>query len=274
MKLEDLTNLVITEIESAYVSHTQKSSCLRAPVKNDCWFMCMKFEGKTYYRQGDKVLLSDANSVVLIPPGCNYRFYCAEEGRIVSIYFKVEGDWDADEIFLFKTPDSEKVLRAFFDVAEGKRKNMSGVECMYRIYRLLRSVFEYNIKTKYFPSANREKIEPAINYIEQYYDLKITNDMLGQMCGISTQHFRKLFTEIYGISPIAYVLHFRLTKAAKLLQEKKHFSVAQVAQSVGIHDVYYFSKAFKKYMGVSPKNYSRLKTPPLKGEENIQDNNF
>jgi len=266
MKLEELSNLVITEIDSAYVSHTQKSSCLRAPVKNDCWFICLKFEGKTFYRKDDKVHLSDINSVIMIPPGCNYRFFCTEEGRIVSIYFKVEGEWDADEIFVLKVSDTEKVLRAFFDVSEAKRKNMSGVECMYRLYRLLRMVFENNIKTKYFPSTSREKIEPAITYIEQYYDMKITNELLSQVCGISTQYFRKLFTEIYGLSPIAYVLQFRLTKAAKLLQNRKELSVARISQMVGISDVYYFSKAFKKYMGVSPKKYSQLKTPPLKSE--------
>lgn len=266
MKFEDLPNIVVTDIVSAYVSHTQKSSQLRDPVKNDCWFLALKFEGKTFYRMGEKVYLSDINNAVLIPPGCPYKFYCAEEGRIVSIYFKAAGKWEDNEVYVMNVPDTEKVLRAFFDVAEGKRKNKSGVEVMYCFYRLLKMVFENNIKNRYFPSSSKEKIQPAISYIEQYYDAKITNELLGQVCGISTQHFRKLFTEIYGVPPIAYVLRFRLTKAAKLLRENNGMSVAQVAQSVGITDAYYFSKAFKKYMGISPKKYSRMQTPPNKGE--------
>ncbi len=266
MKFEDLPNLTVTGVVSAYVSHTQKSSQLREPVKNDCWFLGLKFEGKTFYRQGENVHLSDINSAILIPPNCSYRFYCAEEGRIVSIYFKTAEKWDEKEIYVMKMPDTEKMLRAFFDVAECKRKNKSGVETMYCFYRLLKMIFENNIKTRYFPSSSREKIQPAISYIEQYYDAKITNELLGQICGISTQHFRKLFTEIYGISPIAYVLQYRLSKAAKLLQSDKKMSIAQIAQSVGVNDVYYFSKAFKKYMGVSPKRYSQMKTPPNKGE--------
>ena len=266
MKFEDLPNIIVTDVVSAYVSHTQKSSQLREPVKNDCWLLCLKFEGKTFYRMKEKVILSDINNAILIPPGCPYRFYCAEEGRIVSIYFKTSEEWEKDEIYVMEMHDTEKMLRAFFDVAEGKRKNKSNVEVMYNFYRLLKMLFEHNVKAKYFPSSSREKIQPAVNYIEQYYDAKITNDLLGQICGISTQHFRKLFTEIFGIPPIAYVLQFRLTKAAKLLQERHDMSVTQVAQSVGISDVYYFSKAFKKYMGVSPKKYSLMKTPPNKGE--------
>jgi len=266
MKFDDLPNLIVTDVVSAYVSHTQKSSQLREPVKNDCWLLCLKFEGKTFYRIKEQVHLSDINSAILIPPRCPYKFYCAEEGRIVSIYFKTSAKWNEEEIYVLKVPDTEKMLRAFFDVAECKMKNKSGVEVMYSLYRLLKLLFENNIKTRYFPSSSKEKIQPAVNYIEQFYDAKITNDILGQICGISTQHFRKLFTEIYGMPPIAYVLHFRLTKAAKLLREAPGMSVAEVAHAVGIHDVYYFSKAFKKYMGISPKRYSQMKAPPNKGE--------
>lgn len=266
MKYDDLPNIVVTDVVSAYVSHTQKSSQLREPVKNDCWLLCLKFEGKTFYRIGENVHLSDINSAILIPPGCSYKFYCAEEGRIVSIYFKISKKWTENEIYVLNIPDREKTLMAFFDVAESKRKNKSGVETMLCFYRLLKMLFENNIKNRYFPSTSKEKIQPAITYIEQYYDAKITNELLSQVCGLSTQHFRKLFTQIYGIPPIAYVLQFRLTKAAKLLREDNGMSVVQVAQAVGIPDAYYFSKAFKKYMGISPKKYSSIKTPPNKGE--------
>lgn len=58
------------------------------------------------------------------------------------------------------------------------------------------------------------------------------------------------------MSPIHYLIECRIIKAKELLGSPG-CSVKQVAECVGYTDSLYFSKAFKKYTGVSPSEYRK-----------------
>ena len=74
--------------------------------------------------------------------------------------------------------------------------------------------------------------------------------------GVSRVTLFRAFTECEGLPPIEYLARFRITQAARLLRETA-MNVTSVAYSVGFDDRLYFSRVFKKYMGVSPKEYAR-----------------
>jgi YesN/AraC family two-component response regulator len=59
-----------------------------------------------------------------------------------------------------------------------------------------------------------------------------------------------------GISPISYVYELRIKKAKEMLKSD-YSSIADIAQSLGYLSIYDFSKAFKKYTGVSPLKYAK-----------------
>ena len=71
---------------------------------------------------------------------------------------------------------------------------------------------------KYVPSKKQEKLSFAINYILENYNKPLKNDELANLTGLSTIYFRKLFTETYGISPIAYINKLRIKKAKDILK--------------------------------------------------------
>ena len=50
------------------------------------------------------------------------------------------------------------------------------------------------------------------------YRGKLTNDALADESGLSTVYFRKLFKQVYGISPMQYASDFRIAKAKEMLQ--------------------------------------------------------
>ena len=58
-----------------------------------------------------------------------------------------------------------------------------------------------------------------------------------------------------GEPPINYLIKLRLEKAREQLESQTEDSVKTISNSVGYEDVYYFSKLFKKYYGMSPLNY-------------------
>ncbi len=65
---------------------------------------------------------------------------------------------------------------------------------------------------------------------------------------------RKIFTDIFGISPINYIHKIRIEKAKELF--KGDFGkISDVATSVGYNNIYHFSKMFKIHTGVSPSEY-------------------
>jgi iron complex transport system substrate-binding protein len=69
-------------------------------------------------------------------------------------------------------------------------------------------------------------------------------------------HFSALFKAHFGTSPIDYLVRLRLRAAAYLLRDV-NVSVSSAAASVGYDDLYYFSKLFKKKLGVSPRAYRK-----------------
>ncbi len=75
-----------------------------------------------------------------------------------------------------------------------------------------------------------------------------------KMCDLSVSRFAHLFTEKYGVPPYKYLLNIRLNQAKYLLTQT-NIQVTEIAKSIGYEDSFYFSRIFKKYIGVSPNNY-------------------
>ena len=63
-----------------------------------------------------------------------------------------------------------------------------------------------------------------------------------------------LFHSAFGISPQRYLLEQRMTAARQLLLDP-YYNISEVASQVGFSNIFYFSRCFKKYHGVSPSEY-------------------
>ncbi|GAB3642630.1 AraC family transcriptional regulator [Spirosoma arcticum] len=96
----------------------------------------------------------------------------------------------------------------------------------------------------------------AIGYMQQNLSNAITLDNIAQSANLSTSFFCRKFKQDTGYAPIEYFNHLRIQRACQLL----HFSdlrVNEVAAQLGIDDPFYFSRLFRKQMGVSPAEYRK-----------------
>lgn len=106
----------------------------------------------------------------------------------------------------------------------------------------------------------------SIPYIEQLKHVtKLIHDNinrsysvkeLANIAGLSESYFRKLFKEYTGYSVIQYQNYIKTSYARDLLLSG-NYNVTQVAYQVGINDIYYFSRLFKKLTGINPSTLVR-----------------
>lgn len=103
---------------------------------------------------------------------------------------------------------------------------------------------------------HKRKIRTGLAYLENNYNRDFHVEELAKMCCLSIGSFRHSFAECTGMSPVEYRNKLRIQKAITLLKSGKH-TVGEVAEAVGINDIKYFSKQFKKMTGVSPSIYKK-----------------
>lgn len=252
MNSEVLSNLIINKVYSATTMYTEKNTKTKRN-NRPCWAIVVKYEGETIYVSQGNSYLSDINNLVILPKGCSYEWYCTHSGHYSIIEF--ESELVCNEIFTFPVKNSEKLLKLFKEL-EYKRtlkKPMYEPESIRDAYSILLMLIQFAQK-KYLPAKKADKISPALEYIAKNFNKNIKNDVLANLCNMSTVYFRKLFTEIMGTSPISYVHELRIKKAKEMLKSD-HGSITDIAQSLGYLNIYDFSRAFKKHTGISPSKY-------------------
>ncbi len=100
-------------------------------------------------------------------------------------------------------------------------------------------------------SASKEAIaERAVALIREKEGVISVEDLSG-MFYIRSDYFGRLFKEYTKKTPIQYILDVKLDKAKDLLTDTS-LTISAIAQRCGFEDVYYFSKFFKKRIGVTP----------------------
>ena len=103
-------------------------------------------------------------------------------------------------------------------------------------------------------NKKRDIIDEAINFIQAKLSSNIKINELADHFGYNRAYFSTLFAKRMGASPQKYILNLRMTTAAELML-KHNQSPTIAAQTVGYLDFYLFSKMFKKFFGLSPRQY-------------------
>ena len=108
-------------------------------------------------------------------------------------------------------------------------------------------------------------IQEAVKYIKANFSQNISLEVLGAVTGYSPNHFRKLFTEIMGVSPQKYLERVRVNHA-KYLLVKREMSLADIAYVCGFSSQPYFTKIFKAYTLLTPYEFQQKATFRYKEE--------
>ncbi|HEY3376465.1 MAG TPA: helix-turn-helix domain-containing protein [Armatimonadota bacterium] len=96
----------------------------------------------------------------------------------------------------------------------------------------------------------------VLEYIDRHLAEKLTLAELADLVHLQPTYFSNIFSRHMGEGPLVYVNRRRVERAQSLLWQSSA-SLAEIAQAVGFHDVFYFSRMFKKIAQVSPGQFRR-----------------
>lgn len=99
-------------------------------------------------------------------------------------------------------------------------------------------------------------IESTIEYMVNHYNEDLSLADLAALAGLSVSHYSRLFKQYASYSPIDYLTHLRMDRAKELLV-LSDYKLKAIAESVGYRDELYFSRMFKKVVGMAPSVYAQ-----------------
>ena len=92
------------------------------------------------------------------------------------------------------------------------------------------------------------------DYIDRNYKKDISAKDVAGILGYSDVYFSKVFKQLFDDNFINYLTKIRIDRAKVLLKDIS-FNIKEVGKSVGYADSNYFTKVFKRSVGMSPSEY-------------------
>jgi AraC-like DNA-binding protein len=154
--------------------------------------------------------------------------------------------------------------KSFFMLQEIESKNtlQARVQQIGRLTTFLADIAEC-VSANVALSGQDRKITPRSTPVEKtllLFSENLARDWsiseLSASLGLNTSYYIRVFKHEMGESPLSYLSGLRARRASQLLL-KSECSVTQVGEEVGWADLGYFSRRFRHYFGISPREYRR-----------------
>ena len=250
-------NISVKDIITAHKSSRAKNHLIKQSDRKSFGFV-LTLSGSAIYDYGHKKITVSKNTVLFVRKGESYTVNIpTDEGwEHIIVAFDL---WDDREIknFPFETVNKishQKKLEDIF-ICENYiwGSSVSKIRAKSLVYEIFAVLLE-NIESEMFENSKYSGIYAAARYIESNYKEKISVKRLSEISGYSISHFPRLFKNLYGASPNEYIINTRIIRAKNMLRAGT-FTLSEIAEKCGFSNVYYFSRIFKKYVGITPKSY-------------------
>lgn len=234
------------------VMHSLESTDTRA----DCSLYSTIFHPSFLFGYGNTVMSSKLLSPVLNSPA--FRTMLLEE----------------------ENPATEKLIDTINSVIAANMTKKFGFELTTKSYlcqfwvHLLEQITPQNTNNSRHGdlSLDEARVKDAILYVQDHYSEHISLEDLANSAHISKSECCRCFKRALQLTPIEYLMRYRIYKAANLIQTDDHasHSISDLAFSVGFNNVSYFNKVFKEYMKCTPREYKKgIKNNPYENAFNI-----
>lgn len=224
-------------------------------------------EKTLHLHAGDVVLIQDGVLHGGTPADCVYE--CIDFDLTAFLQNSAVGTRQTDDILnhrvtlqsMFSADSAEaKLIHCLFDTLESPS---AGVEFLtqgliFELLGLLLQNHRYTETDARTVHSNRRicRLKNALRLIRERYDTPLTLEQLSSAAEMSPKYFCRFFAALTGRTPIDYLNYYRVECACTQLLYGDE-SVTEIALACGFNDLSYFVKTFKRYKGVTPKQFRK-----------------
>lgn len=228
------------------------------------WAFIYLSGGKGSYQANDgPVQRVESGSLLFLRPGVVYNYGPDQDGYWDEYYFTFEGtrieEWlsswltNVDEAKQVGDEDAtqlNRIERIFMLMESGLPDNIDRAALLMETL-----LFEFMLKAQ--ATAETTKTQQVIDIMDDLGDSlfkPFDAKSIAKRHHISISTLRRVVSEYTGYPLNAYINRLKIAEAKNILL-KTDDTVKEVADSLGFKDVFYFSRLFKKYVGMSPLIY-------------------
>ncbi len=257
------------------------------PNRHDHYEMVYIKKGIAVFEISGQPVQIGPNDIIIIKPGqphkfivksetgceyivLNFKFSSQMEGGISQVPVGdflnfVSGKESGSFISLKVSQKNEIILllnrilkeRQSKEIGSGVLESLMVMELFVFISRALKMEWENSIKNK--SSKVKELVRVAVNFINSNYERDISLSDIARFVFLSPSYFTRAFKDEMGVSPIHFLLEVRVQRAKELL-EGTGTKISDIALSVGFSNQQRFNEIFKKYSGMTPLQYRKMKS--------------
>ncbi len=221
-------------------------------------------DGKGILNIDNKSFINKKGTVFYVKPGIPHEYYPLD-GQWTTCWVVFRGNYLPEimqrlgfpDYICKKTKNIDNIKR-IFDMIYTSAKGSGSMDekCSLLVYEYIMAV--RNLLLLNEDNSANSVIKNAIKYIDKNFNKDISLQELSELCGISKQHFCRVFKKKLGIRPLEYLARKRISKA-KVLLINTDKSIYEIGKETGYNDANYFGIVFKKYEGISPGEYRKIK---------------
>lgn len=242
----------------------------KEPINQFIFIYCI--EGTGWFRIGEQMSTITGNQYFILPAGIPHAYGSDENNpwTIYWIHFKGKlasyfAGQAARPIEIKPSVQSRISNRnnLFEEIFRTLEMGYSHENLQYAC-----SAFQYYLGTLRYLQQYREAasndsntsdiVTAAIHFMKENLEKRLTLSDLAVHTGYSPSHFSALFSKRTGYAPLTYFNQLKIQQACHLL-DFTDMKVNQICFKIGIEDTYYFSRLFRKVMGMSPREYKKQK---------------
>lgn len=231
--------------------------------RKDFYFLYLK-TGTMKLAIGEIETSISSNTLVVIPPDTPYAYSQPNSEPLFYYWIHFTGSYALSclkEFDLFPLPlirrntdvlnPIEYQMQKMFDtfIKNGALRDAELSHCMDAILIEI-------AKHSHTENDDTKKLSKSIKYIHANYTSDIKIPDLAAMEFLSSSRYSVLFNRIIHTSPYQYIINLRLKAACEMLRDS-NLGVTQIAELLGFQSCFFFSKLFKKHLGISPLQYRK-----------------
>lgn len=165
-------------------------------------------------------------------------------------------------IFSPEVPWQKEVLKNLLSVFDAQNTERIGeIKTVELLLKIWETVYENANISESIPVAKaaahtQAQLQIMMQYIHKNYSEHITLADIAQTVSVSKSSALNIFNKYLRISPVNYLINYRLKCAAKLLASTDS-NIYTIASNTGFENTGYFCRSFKELFGVTPSEYRK-----------------